>query len=142
MVSRKTERQVAAERTRRDDAERRAGLAEGIQDAETAAVARRYTAKHAERVTMLENKLIAQRAELVLTERELADMTTQLKTVERGIGGAGASAEAAWRDITAAGGVRPGQGLEDEVLREQTDRVARETAAEEQLRALKKKMGK
>src|SRR5207253_1991918 len=52
------------------------------------------------------------------------------------------SAERAWRDLQQAGGARPGMDLRDELLRGEMDRAAREAAAEEQLRELKKKMKK
>ena len=41
-----------------------------------------------------------------------------------------------------AGGVRPGTDLQDELLKSQLDRTAREAAAEQQLRELKKKIKK
>ncbi|HEY6209762.1 MAG TPA: hypothetical protein VIW28_11925, partial [Gemmatimonadales bacterium] len=52
------------------------------------------------------------------------------------------SAERAWRDLQQAGGARPGTDLKDELLRGQMDRAAREAAAEQQLRELKRKMKK
>ena len=52
------------------------------------------------------------------------------------------SAERAWRELQEAGGVRPGSDLRDELLRTEMDRAAREAAAEQQLRDLKKKMQK
>src|SRR5207247_936960 len=54
------------------------------------------------------------------------------------------SAERAWRDLQEAGGVRPGGGtdLQDELLKSDLDRTAREAAADQQLRELKKKMKK
>jgi hypothetical protein len=133
-----SERQVEAERRSRDDAERRGRLAEAIKDQETVEVAQRFTAKHAERVTMLEQKIQAQRAELGLAERELEEMTTRLKAAATSTG----SANRAWRDIETAGGTRPETDLADELLKGQMDRQARESAAEAQLRELKKKMGK
>ena len=133
-----TQQQLQAERQARDDADRRGKLAAGIQDRETASVAERFVAKHDERLGVLEQKLAAQTAELGLAERELADMTAQLKRLvtER------PQAAAAWRDIEAAGGTRPETDVRDDVLRGQMDRVVREAEAEEQLKALKRKMGK
>jgi hypothetical protein len=52
------------------------------------------------------------------------------------------SAERAWQDLTAAGGARPGTDLQDELLKSEMDRSAREAAADQQLDALKKKLRK
>jgi len=134
-----TERQLALERRNREDAERRGKLAGGIGDRETVDVAERFAAKHAERVRVLEQKLSAQQAELALTERELEEMTQRLREADRPGSGA---ANRAWRDIEAAGGTRPETDLADELLKSKMDRQARESAAEDQLRELKKKMGK
>ena len=87
---------------------------------------------------MLERKLTAQREELALAERELAEMQTQLKSA--GVGDH--NAEQAWRDIESAGGSRPGTDLQDELLKSDLDRSAREAAAARQLEELKKKMRK
>ncbi len=137
-----TERVLEAERRNRDDAERRGRLASGIGDRETTEVAERFTAKHAERVAVLEQKLDAQRAELRLAERELEEMTERFRAAEREGPVSGSKAGAAWRDIENAGGTRADTDLADELLKGNMDRTAREAAAEAQLRELKKKMGK
>ena len=134
-----TQQQIVAEKAAREDAERRGKLAAGINDRETVEVAERFAAKHAERVQVLEQKLAAQTAELGLSERELAEMTAQLKRLDTERPQA---ADAAWRHVEAAGGARPETDLEGELIKGQMDRAAREATAEEQLRALKKKMGK
>jgi len=107
-------------------------------------VAARFAAKHRERLGVLERKLAAQRDELGLTQRELTEMQAQLARAERDrpLTEAERSAERAWRDLEAAGGVRPGTDLRDELLKSQLDRTAREAAADQQLRELKKKMKK
>jgi hypothetical protein len=133
-----TERHLAAERRSREDAERRGKLAGNIGDRETVDVAQRFAAKHAERLGVLEQKLAAQQSELALTERELEEMTQRLRDAERAPKGT----SRAWRDIEAAGGTRPETDLTDELLKGNIDRKARESAAEDQLRELKKKMGK
>ena len=79
----RTERELALERQRLADAERRGRLAGEIQDAETVAVAERFAAKHRERLSLLERKLNNQREELALAERELSEMQAQLKRAER-----------------------------------------------------------
>src|SRR5574341_342478 len=130
-----TERALEAERRQLMDAERRGRLAGEIGDQETVAVAQHFAGKHAERVGVLERKLAAQREELALAERELAEMTEQLKAAERNRG----AAEAAEK-VAAA---QAGMGVEqDELLKSRMDRAAREAAAEQQLEALKQKLGK
>jgi predicted nucleic acid-binding Zn-ribbon protein len=133
----KTEQRLTLERRQLGDAERRGRMAAEIDDQETVEVAEVFTGKHRERVEVLEDKLEAQRAELALAERELEEMKGQLKKA------AGSSnAETAWREIEAAGGVRPETDVGDELLRSQLDHAAREAEAEARLDALKKKMGK
>lgn len=139
----RTDAQLAAERQRLADAERRGRLAAEIQDQETVQVAERFTAKHRERAGVLERKLAAQREELALAERDLVDMQGQLTSADRGspVGGA-SSTEQAWRDLQAAGGTRPDVDLQNELLKADIDRAARERTADEQLDLLKKKIRK
>lgn len=141
---RRTEGELALERQRLADAERRGRLAGEIQDRETVEIAERFATKHRERVAVLERKLAAQRDELALAERDLGEMQAQLGRAERDrpADEAGRSAERAWRDLQQAGGARPGVDLEGELLKAEMDRGAREAAAEEQLRELKKRMRK
>jgi hypothetical protein len=126
----RTEVELAAERQRLADAERRGRLAGEIQDRETVEVAERFAVRHRERVGVL--------------ERELGEMQAQLKAAERDrpAGSAGASTEQAWRDLQGAGGSRPAADLRDELLKADLDRAARERAADEQLDLLKKKLGR
>jgi hypothetical protein len=139
----RTETELAGERRQLADAERRGRLASEIQDHETVDVAQRFTTKHGERVAVLERKLEAQRAELELSERELAEMQGELERAVRQRGGTGeGSVEQAWRDIQAAGGARPGVDLKDELLRSDLDRAQREAAADRQLEELKRRMKK
>lgn len=140
----RTELELTAEGQRLADAERRGRLAAEIQDQETVQVAERFTARHRERVGVLERKLAAQREELALAERDLGEMQSQLKAADRDrpAGAGESSAERAWRDIQAAGGTRPDVDLQNELLKHDIDRVAREQAADEQLDLLKKKLGK
>jgi hypothetical protein len=140
----RTERELGAEGQRLADAERRGRLAVEIQDGETAEVAQRFARKHRERVGVLERKLAAQRDELGLAERDRAEMQAQLARAarDRPLTEAERSAERAWHDLRQAGGVRPGVDLEDEVLKADLDRAAREAAAEQQLREIKNRMKK
>lgn len=137
-----TERELAGERKQLADAERRGRLAAGIQDAETVAVAERFTARHRERVTVLERKLAVQRDEVALAERDAAELGARVREASGPGAQAQASAEAAWRDITAAGGARPGADLDGELHRAREDQQRREQAADLQLEALKRKLGK
>jgi hypothetical protein len=140
----RTDTELAAERQRLADAERRGRLAGEIQDAETVAVAERFAAKHRERVALLERKLASQREELALGERELSEMQAQLKSAQRDRPAKEGerTTEQAWREVQNAGGERPGMDLRDELLKSEMDRAAREAAAERQLEELKKKMRK
>lgn len=140
----RTDTELAAERQRLADAERRGRLAAEIQDGETVEVAQRFTAKHRERVGVLERKRGAQQEELALAERDVAEMQAQLRKAEVGRPQASAdrSTEEAWRDLQAAGGGRPGMELQDELLKSEMDRAAREAAAEKQLEEMKKKLRK
>lgn len=132
-----TERELEGERRQQADAERRGRLAGEIADQETVSVAQRFAAKHAERVGVLERKLAVQREEVAMVERELAEMTEQLKFAQE---------DRVGREVTdrvaAAQAGMAGLDAEDELVKARLDRQARETAAEQQLEALKKKMGK
>ena len=140
----RTERELGAERQRLADADRRGRLAVEIQDGETVDVARRFATKHRERAAVLERKLAAQRDELALAERDQAEMQEQLARAarDRPLTEAERSAERAWRDLRQAGGVRPGVDLEDDLLKMDLDRAAREAAAEQHLREIKNRMKK
>ncbi len=113
-----TERELALEQKHLEDAERRGQLARQVPDAETVAIAERFAAKHRERATVLERKLGVQKDELLLAERELAEMTEALKS------------PVSEPDV------------DDPTLRIRMDRAGYEAAAEAQLAHLKKKMGK
>ena len=133
----RTERELALERQRLADAERRGRLAGVIQDQETVAVAERFAAKHRERLGVLERKLVAQREELALAQRELDEMQAQLKSAERE-----RPMMEARRSAQEAGDGAAGVDLQDELLKSDMDRAAREAAAARQLEELKKKMRK
>ena len=132
-----TERELVFERKQLEDAERRGKLAAAVPDPETVAVAERYAARHRDRIGVLERKLVVQRDELVLGERELAEMMAEAR---RATGGQPSeSIAAAWRDLESAGATRPG---EEERVQADVDRERRESAIEAQLAYLKKKLGK
>ncbi|HEU4830081.1 MAG TPA: hypothetical protein VFT04_12885 [Gemmatimonadales bacterium] len=141
-----TERELATEQRQLADAERRGTLAEGIGDTETASVATRFAGRHRERAGVLERKLAVQREELVLASRELDEMMAELRKTQPAAGGraasSSASAEAAWRDIQAAGGARPDTDLDGELLKAEAERKLHEAAVDAQLAHLKKKLGR
>jgi hypothetical protein len=133
----RTEQELATEHRSLKDAERRGQMAKEIDDQETVDVAERFAVKHRERVHVLQQKLEAQKAEIVLMERELAEMKAQMKRVA-----GSSSVDNAWREIESAGGTRPETDVKDDLLKQQFDRAAREAQADAQLDALKKRMGR
>ena len=140
----RTERELAAERQRVADAERRGRLAAEIQDGETVDVAQRFAAKHRERVGMLERKMAAQRDELALAERDRAEMQADLVRAERDQPATEAERNAAraWRELRDAGAVRPETDLQGDLLKADLDAAARDATAERQLREIKKRVKK
>ncbi|MFQ5550118.1 MAG: hypothetical protein ACE5FJ_02645 [Gemmatimonadales bacterium] len=123
----RTESKLASQRKHYEDAARRGGMAEDIGDTETAEIARKFAAKHAAKVAVLERKLAAQREELEIAEREVAEMTDKLKAAQDGRLDLGSIASRP----------EPTDGLGAQI-----DQGVREDAAEAQLQELKKKMGK
>jgi hypothetical protein len=134
-----TEKELAAERQQLTAAERRGRLASEVPDAETVQLAERFASRHRERIAVLERKLVVQRDELVLAEREVAEMLEEYRKAQPGA--PFESIDAAWRELEAAGGERPGSGLGDEPSRAEADRKLKE-AVEAQLAFLKKKLRK
>jgi hypothetical protein len=135
-----TEVELQSERKQLADAERRGKLAAAVPDAETVAVAERFAARHRERILVLERKVVVQRDELELAEREVQEMTVQWRAVSTSSGASAASIDAAWRDLEAAGATRPPS--DSDRLAADQDRKKREEAVEAQLAYLKRKMGK
>jgi hypothetical protein len=127
----KSERELASERRQLEDARRRGTLAVDVGDAETVAVAERFTARHGERVTMLEQKLSAQQAELALTQRDVDEVVQRLRDLELRAG------------VPADGSrVQPAPEVDDGELGAALDRAGREAEAEARLRELKNRMGR
>ena len=139
-----TRQRLTVEERELETMRRRKAAASGINDAETLGLAEKYEAIHAERADVLRRKLEAQEAELALVEREVAEMTTELK---RAVSGAGAAAgnlrESAARDEADAvldDGARVAEEID--ALGRAGKRSAREAEAERQLAELKRRMGK
>jgi hypothetical protein len=134
-----TERELEGERRQLADAERRGRLAAALPDPDTVQVAERFAHRHRERVGVLERKLAVQRDELALAEREVAEMLAEYRTSRPGA--PFESIDAAWRDIMAAGGERPGMDLQEDPLQSDSDQKLKQ-AVDAQLAYLKKKLGK
>jgi hypothetical protein len=137
-----TRQRLAAEQRELDTVKRRKGLAAGINDQETVALAEKYEALHAERTAILMRKLAAQEAELALTEREVAEMTAALKGALSGAT-AGAplqASDAAELDAMLDGDARVAEEIDG--LGRASSRSAREAEADQRLAELKRRMGK
>jgi len=122
---------------------RRKGLAAGINDTETVALAEKYEVLHAERTGMLERKLSAQEEELALVEREVSEMTAALKGALAGAttGTPLQNADAA-AELDAMLDNSAGVAGEIDALGRASHRSAREAEADRLLAELKRKMGK
>ncbi|HSJ63396.1 MAG TPA: hypothetical protein VK922_05740 [Gemmatimonadaceae bacterium] len=135
-----TRRRLATERDELETVRRRGKLAAQIEDAQTIQIAADYERRHGERVSVLERKLAAQEAELSLAEREVEEMTRELKARAAGIGGGAAAAEVGEGEGSL---FPPDDPLEpDAGLRGEIDRAARDARAAEMLAELKRRMGK
>ncbi|MEO8563912.1 MAG: hypothetical protein ABI601_17665 [bacterium] len=136
-----TRQRVASEEAELETVRRRKGLAAGIDDKETVALAEKYEVLHAERTGVLTRKLSAQEAELAMVEREVAEMTAALKSAM--VGGEGAlssSAERAQMEEMVDGGANVAQEID--ALGRSSARSAREAEADRLLAELKRRMGK
>ena len=125
------------ERERRELAtvRRRGQLAAGINDGETVRLAAEFESKHSGRIEVLERKHAALVEEVLLVERETAEMTAQLKRLT---GGEDSVAPAsAPEDDSLASNLS-----ELDALRRTADRSARDADADARLAELKRRMGK
>lgn len=129
--------QLERERTELATVRRRGQLASAINDGETMRLAAEYERKHTERVAVLERKLAALEQEVLLVERETAEMSAQLKRIAGGADPAAPSPSA---------GVDADPLADDtsdfDALRRTADRSARDADAERRLADLKRRMGK
>ncbi len=141
-----TRRKLTAEREGLETVVRRKGLAEGISDAETVAIAEKFEAQHRERIAVLERKLEAQEAEAALARRDYDEMLTQLKAAAAGAGsvGAGGSAAGTTQAPSDADLGLPDDGAlnaELDALHRQRAREAKDADASARLEELKRRMG-
>lgn len=141
-----TRRKLEAERQGLETSTRRKGLAAGIQDAETEALAAKFETQHGERAAVLERKLEAQEAEAALARRDYDEMLTQLKAASAGAGSVGAGAAPAG---TTRAPSDADLGLPDDAaLRGELDSLSRaqvrtqkDADADARLAELKRRMG-
>jgi hypothetical protein len=124
---------------------RRKKLAADVKDAETGALAEKYEQIHAERVAVLVKKVAAQEEELLLAERDVEAMSTELRAALAG-GPAGGAVGGGARPQVATG---DDLDLGDSKLAEELDalgraraRAEREADADRKLDELKRRMGK
>ncbi|HEY8794876.1 MAG TPA: hypothetical protein VIM15_08005 [Gemmatimonadaceae bacterium] len=127
--------QLERERAELATVRRRGQLAAGINDAETVRLAAEFERKHSGRIDVLERKHAALVEEVVLVERETAEMTAQLKRLTGGedpvAPASGAADDPLASDLS-----------ELDALRRTADRSARDADADARLAELKRRMGK
>ena len=123
----RTERELEAARRDMADYERRGRLALEINDAETSRIAAEYSAKAQERVDLLERKVLVQRDEVAMAEREYDATMVRFQAASHGIP---FEAEAATDPLA------EGPSMNEALL----DHRAKEAAVEAQLAHLKKKL--
>lgn len=129
------ERELAAAREEASSYERRGRLAAEIGDGETATIAQEFTARAAERVDLLERKVIVQRDELAMAEREYEVTKQRFQAASRGIP---LDSPASSGPADSLGGApSSGPSPYEEIL---LDQRAKEAAVEAQLALLKKKL--
>jgi len=133
-----TRQRLEAERRELETMRRRKGYAQGINDGETMAL----EAHHAERVAVLERKLDAQEAELAIAERDVAQMTSELKQAMLGVPGAPSASDAAAAEVDAALNESSNIASELDAMGRARARSEREAEAEQRLAELKRRMGK
>lgn len=141
-----TRRKLEVERQGLETVARRKGLAAGISDAETVAIAEKFEAQHSERIAVLERKLEAQEAEAALARRDYDEMLAQLKAASAGAGsvGAGGAPAGTRRPPSDAELGLPDDGAlnaEIDSLHRQRAREAKDADAAARLEELKRRMG-
>ncbi len=135
-----TRGRLVTERESLATATRRRTLAEGINDTETATIALKYEAQHAERISVLERKLDVQEAECGLAEREYDEMLGQLKQANVGAGSGLDARNAPPTDRELGLPDDAPLNAELDSLSRSSKRNERDVAADAALDALKKKM--
>ncbi len=141
-----TEKRLSSEQSELDTVRRRQALAAQIHDEETVAIAARFAAQHADRVQMLESKLMVQQQELLLAERDYEAMSAELRRAMSGLAPDARSPDlAAAREVDDLLSDVPRSGPSDDAIEPpavRRTRAEKEAEAEERLAALKRRMGK
>lgn len=127
----RTERELEVTRREATDYERRGRLAGEVGDLETVRLAEEFTTKAQEKVDLLERKVIIQRDELGMAERDYDATKQQYQSASRGIPLSGN------RPIDPLDEAAAADSAVDHLL---LDQRARESAVEAQLALLKKKL--
>jgi hypothetical protein len=121
---------------------RRRELAQGINDAETVAVAERFEKQHTEKVALMEEKLAIQARELELAEREVTEMKAEIRAAMAGAPGMPASSLGDESMDDPLGEPSAAQtNAEIDALARSRARADRDAEADRRLEELKKKMG-
>lgn len=131
----RTEAELTRSRREAEDYSRRGRLAAEIGDTDTVQLAEEFTVKAAAKVELLERKVIVQRDELQLAERDYEETKQRYQSASRGIppqGSPSPSSEAA--EPIEGPSVSPGEHYA-------LEQRAREAAVEAQLAHLKQKLG-
>jgi hypothetical protein len=137
-----TRKRLASEQHELETVRRRKGLAAGINDQETVALAEKYEALHAERTEVMTRKLSAQESELALAEREVAEMTAALKGALSGATTGTPLKPSEEAELDAMLDRDAGVASEIDALGRASNRSAREAEADQRLAELKRRMGK
>jgi hypothetical protein len=136
-----TKKRVVVEMAELETIRRRKNLAKGVGDEETVRIAERFEAQHAERLAVLEQKLLSQESELAMVDREVAEMKEQLKAAMAGVGSGMRSGTV----DAAADPLDPARtGLEHQLndLKRAERRASADAEADARLAELKKRMGR
>jgi hypothetical protein len=124
---------LEAKRRELETVARRRGQAEVIGDEETIRVAKRYEAELVARIDVLARKLAVQEEEVMVAEREISEMTSELR---RAIGAPPPP------PMTPADPLADPRDEELAALERSRTRAAREASADALLAELKRRMGK
>ena len=145
----KARRRLELEKRELETVQRRRKLAEQVNDSETVRIAAQYEQLHLERVQVLGRKLEAQESELVLAERDVEQMMTELRNAASGISsgadrGNAAAMNAAMEEVDSALGEGKTESLREEIdgLSRSRTRADHEADAARKLEELKRRMGK
>ncbi|HEY3935686.1 MAG TPA: hypothetical protein VGL65_13825 [Gemmatimonadales bacterium] len=126
----RSERELESARREGADYARRGQLAGEISDAETVRIAAEFTTRTQERVDLLERKVLLQRDELAMAEREYEATRQRFQAAARGVPIDAPAADSPQDE--------PGMTPADQVM---IDQRAKDAAVEAQLAHLKKKLG-